>query len=431
MKYTSCLLSLLLSLPFGLLSQVNPDPEFSDHVFDENIHTVMLRQKGIPDSYPILILNAGDRLELSFDEMGTEQRNFEYTLIHCDYNWYPSNISENQYIDGLISDYIINISPSFNTYVKYTNYEVAIPSEQMVPKLAGNYIIKVYESGSPEEVVLTRRFYVVAQQVGIRGNVHQPLDPKYRKRMQEVDFEVDLKNLSVSNPYGDIRIVVQQNGRPDSELRNLQPKFVRDNLLIYDYEFENLFEAGNEFRAVDLRSVRFKGTGVEQLTLDSLFVARLHVDEDRSYFSFSSRADLNGKRIIDAKEASNPAVEGDYVLTYFRFKNPYPEEEPDMYLYGELSGWKTQPPYKLHYDSASGYYFSEQLLKQGYYNYIYVLARPSAPPGTPGRLPAIDQTYFEGSYWETENDYTIYVYHRSLSLNTDELAGILRLNTGM
>ena len=41
------------------------------------------------------------------------------------------------------------------------------------------------------------------------------------------------------NPYGDLYVVIRQNGRWDNAISGLNPVFVRDNELIYDYDEDN------------------------------------------------------------------------------------------------------------------------------------------------------------------------------------------------
>jgi hypothetical protein len=66
-------------------------------------------------------------------------------------------------------------------------------------------------------------------------------------------------------------------------------------------------------------------------------------------------------------------------------------------------------------------YECDILMKQGYYNYTYVFLKDKQKAG--------DETLTEGSHWETENDYAIYVYHRQRGTYYDQLVAIKRLNS--
>jgi hypothetical protein len=73
------------------------------------------------------------------------------------------------------------------------------------------------------------------------------------------------------------------------------------------------------------------------------------------------------------------------------------------------------------YNSEKSEYRAKILLKQGYYNYIYVFLQDNSP--------VIDVTTVEGTHQETENDYTILVYHRPTASRYDQLVGIKKVNS--
>ena len=70
----------------------------------------------------------------------------------------------------------------------------------------------------------------------------------------------------------------------------------------------------------------------------------------------------------------------------------------------------------MQYDSVQRIYTSRILLKQGWYDYQYVLKSRELP-----------YYHFEGSHFETENYYEIFVYHRPYMPRADLLVGYLRL----
>lgn len=66
----------------------------------------------------------------------------------------------------------------------------------------------------------------------------------------------------------------------------------------------------------------------------------------------------------------------------------------------------------MEYDQENKQYYKELLLKQGFYNYMYLVQGGSTDP-----------YYFEGSHYETENRYEIFVYNRPIGSRTDLLIG--------
>ena len=92
--------------------------EFDNTIYDKKVQTVQLMVNGTDDRYPIISLNA-QQLKLSFDVIGTNNEYFQYTLIHCDQAWKPTNMQQSLYIKGStfdnITDFKLNDYKSHET----------------------------------------------------------------------------------------------------------------------------------------------------------------------------------------------------------------------------------------------------------------------------------------------------------------------------
>ena len=75
----------------------------------------------------------------------------------------------------------------------------------------------------------------------------------------------------------------------------------------------------------------------------------------------------------------------------------------------------------MNYDPGKQAFYANLKLKQGLYDYKYVWM----DKGT-GK---IDQTIFEGSFFETENTYQVFVYYRKPGSRWEELVGYTSLNS--
>ena len=93
-------------------------------------------------TYPIIELNSSDQLELHFDDLSDEVKNYSYTIEHCDADWMPSNLAVDEFIDGFNHQPILDYSLSFNTHMNYVHYHVVLPNEDMGIKLSGNYVLE-------------------------------------------------------------------------------------------------------------------------------------------------------------------------------------------------------------------------------------------------------------------------------------------------
>ena len=397
---------------------------YKDHIYKENIETVLFYKSNntVTYSYPVIDLsNPDDELILSFDDLEGGYKSLQYTIIHCERDWSKSNLLSSEYLEGSTIENVVNYEPSFNAYQKYTHYWLNVPTRFLRPKISGNYLLVIYMTGEENNLVITRRFYVVDNKVTIAATIKQPTYARYRNTKQEIDFQVNYSGFNIMNPMNDIKVVIRQNQRWDNLLTLSKPQYIRDNVLIYDYEDENLFDGYGEFRFVDLRSFKYPGFGVNKIKLqDSFYHLYLFIDEDRSILSYADWSDINGNRIIAGQDKNIPENELDYVIAHFKLDSPFPPEDGDVYMFGALTDWEIKDAFKLTYDSDNKLYTTSQKLKQGYYNYQYVTWDKNT--GT------IDPARFEGSHFETENDYLLCVYYRSPYLYTDILIGVAYLN---
>ena len=389
------------------------DLRYENQIFDARVKTVVLTKAGTDDRYPIIALNSNDQLELSFDILGNKNDYFQYTLIHCDANWNPTSLGQNEYLRGLTFDNITDFKYSTNTYVKYVHYNLLLPNENMKPIFAGNYLIKVYRNFDEEELVLTRRMMILNPAVSIDGAAKPATLAQHRFTKQEVGFSVNYRGFNIPDPYKDVNVVLMQNGQWDNSITGLKPLFIRDNTLDYNYYDQTLFSGGNEFRFFDIRSLRQFSQNVRAKTLDSVYHCFLNYEESRGSKQYFNYLDFNGKRVIANRDGQNAGIDGDYAFITFYLLSLTPLNE-DVYVYGEFTDWRLLPEYKMYYNKSRLRYELEVQLKQGRYEYKY------ATQTADGK---IDDTTIEGSHAQTENEYMVLIYHKNIQYKYDELVG--------
>lgn len=423
----------LISLSFLLINTFfshlvgfeRSDYVYTDKVYKPYLHTVKLVNDGTRNLIPVIDMQKNNRLMLTFDDLRGDFTDMEYTIIHCDIDWRESDLMTNDYIDGMNSDYISEYDFSFNTFVKFTNYQLMFPNENMRPTKPGNYVLKVYAAGNKDDVFLTRRFLVVDRLISVDGKVRQSTQARFRRDHHEVVFDVDYSRLSQEiNPYTDIKVVVLQNYRWDMAITDLEPLYARADLLNFGHQEGNQLPAGNEFRSFDTRSVQFKRFGIENISFDSVYNFRVMQDVDRSRLTYTNRVDMNGQRVIAADNSQKPHLESDYANVYFHLKyDGYLEQGEEIYVFGALSDWQPNERFRMKYNSKKNLYEATVLLKQGFYNYEYIIYREGDE--------VFDNTRTEGSFFETENNYTVLVYYRNRYLNVYHLAGMSSFNSGL
>lgn len=394
---------------------------YEDFIYKNNIKTVMLHKEGFELSSPIIELNGSDKLQLSFDDLDAGVKNYYYTFIHCNADWQPSELISNQYIYGFAEDKITDYQFSFNTIQKYTHYNLIFPNESIKPTLSGNYILKVFADYDQNNIVFTKRFMVLDAKVSIDANVHQATQVSERNIKHEVDFTIYHSQYPIQNPHEEITAIIRQNEKWDNALFKLKPLFIKEQELVYDYEQGNTFLAGNEFRSFDTRSLRFQTERVRKIEFDSTHHVLLLTDEARTFGRYSAEADINGRYYIDVQEGRNKDIEADYAYVHFKLSYEAPIIDGNLYIFGALTNWSLKEEAKLKYNYEKMLYETALFLKQGYYNYKYVYVKDGSAVS--------DENLIEGSRYETENDYSIYIYHRAVGKRYDQLIGIKQLNS--
>ena len=399
---------------------------FDDYTYNNKIKSVQFFNTKNIMSYPIMSLDGGDKLKLMFDDLDMDLKYYHYTIIHCNANWQPSDLVQKQYLAGNFDDDIKNYKYSLSSGTQYINYSIEFPNEFITPLVSGNYILKVYNGYNSDEVVITRRFLVVNNKVEIKPTVKEATNVTERFARQEVDFTVNHQNTPILNPYDNIKVVLMQNYRWDNAITGLVPRYINGTLLDYNYEEENVFDGSNEFRNFDIKSLISQTINIKRIQYeekDKLLHVYINDDENRSFKRYLSMPDLNGNYLIKKDESlTDSDIEAIYVKVHFSLKQYPALKEGSVYIFGKLTDWKFKEEFKMKYDTLNNVYEQDVLLKQGYYNYMYCVVKDGAKNKG-------DLTQYEGTYFETENDYTILVYYRNPVLYYDELIGIQTFNS--
>ena len=400
---------LLKAQDFSVIANVN-------NIYVEGVKSVQLYPEGAPLGFPIITLNSSEKLLLSFDDLQGDGRYLKYTYIHCTHDWKPSGMNQIEYLDGFMEDEISEYSYSFNTVVSYTHYELAFPTDMMRIKRSGNYILYVYDD-TQDQPVLTRRFVVIEpSQASIDAVVHRASDVSVMYQKQEVDFVTQTGGWQIRNPAQYLHATILQNGRWDKAIMGLRYRAGKPGEYSFDYDDnQNVFDGGSEFRTFDTKSLKYNGTHIVSCGYERRENhAYLLEDMARPYGPYVSGSTMFGKCYFKTEDYEGQNRE-DYVQTHFTLTSEYPLTDGIVYVYGGLTDWRLLPEAALHYVPNMDRWETTMLLKQGYYNYQYVFV--------PKKSKEIDETYIEGTHWETGNEYTILLYLQEEGSSYDRLIG--------
>jgi hypothetical protein len=388
--------------------------QYTDHTYRPTIKSVECYNSTQQGSFPVINFRSAEQITLAFDDLTERSRNYYYTLQHCDAQWMPSRLSPTEYLQGFMEDRIIDYNYSIGTVKKYIHYEVKLPNANLSPKLPGNYLLKVYEDNDQSRLIITRRVYVAASAVSIGAEVVPSNNVSQRTHNQKLNFQVNYGGINVQNPYQDVKVVVMQNGRPETAVLNTRPTYIRGSQLIYNDFNSNDFAGGNEFRHFDTRTLKLNSERIARIFKDTANTVLLLGDASRNQNAYLSEYDLNGNFVIGNQDGRDTRTDADYAYVYFNLQaNNLPKG--DIYVIGKFNQYEITDANKMAYDATRSRYTSALLLKQGVYDYQYLWLNPDTRQPEPHTL--------EGSYFETENEYQLLVYYRPPGSRWEELVG--------
>ncbi|MBT8253503.1 MAG: DUF5103 domain-containing protein, partial [Bacteroidia bacterium] len=338
----------------------------------------------------------------------------------CDRNWNPSDIDEVDYLDGFNGEDIKSVEFSSGQIIPYTHYTLRLPNEDVQWRLSGNYLLIIYDEEGEPFPVITKRFMVSEQAIGIATEMVRPRQVDQINTHHALQMELDISNFRIDRPLNELEVMILQNKSWLNSILNIKPKFVSGNRVKFNLLGELSFPALKEFRQFDTRSIDYRLEGVEAIDKRRYGTdVWLELDHKRTFDNYHTISDFNGGFHILANDVSDSRLQAEYVNVIFTLKCAFPYEGQQVFIYGKLSDWELIDEFKMNYDDYQGYYRGEVLLKQGVYDYMYALEKD-------GKL---DLQELEGNWKETENNYTILVYYSPFGSRYDRLISSRTINS--
>ncbi len=441
----------------------------ANRIFVDNIRTVKFHPERLPMAEPVVNLGSSTKLILRFDDVDLDVKNYQYSIQHCNSDWtINEDLNIFDYLDGFDEEVMNDYSFSRTQYSDYVHYSLMLPNDRIKWKLSGNYVLKIFDDTDEKKLSLTRRFMVTENEVFIVPDVRVAHRNDQRRSHHEVDFDVEVKNLTLQNSPEQVSATIVQNGHWNNAISGIKPLFIKQNQLGFRYQNKICFEAGKEYRFVDLRSLDYRLNFVEAIEeQDQGFDVLVKKEKARAHKNYFDSPDANGKFIIQnfddisfrrlgnpvrvdttitnrgdltseqilERESLNELVNeinrddqlrsekeqhlvGEYVLTYFTLAMDQPVYGGEVYIFGELSDWRIEDAFKMKYNSEALQYEAEVLLKQGYYNYMYAFQSAEYEGSQKFTFEQV-----EGNWFEADNDYHVLIYFRPFGQRYDRLIG--------
>ena len=387
---------------YGQVQEVNPPDYIKSITFKSNSS----------DLGELPILRLGETFYLEFDALVSDEPDFYYTIEHYDFDWTESQLVKPEFMLGIDNFRIVDYRNSFNTFQLYSHYKLSIPNQQTRRLLvSGNYLISIFDEY--DELVFSRKFMIYEDIVGVGLNIKRSRDVRTINSMQTVDIEIS-GGTRLNNPQQTVKVALIQNRNLTTAITDLKPQYTLGNTLYYRYTNESAFYAGNEFLFFETKDVRSAAFGVQYIDLKDIYHSYLYTNIPRSNQPYTYNPDINGRFTITALDRDNPSIEADYTMVHFSLAHEEFTEGERLFVYGNFNNYALDNYNELLYNPETQLYETSFKLKQGFYNYKYVVINAD---GT------LDEGRIDGNFWQTENNYKLLVYYRDLGTRYDRIVG--------
>ena len=376
------------------------------------IKTVIFSGGSFNSQFPIINMN--ESLYLSFDDVSGDENFYYYKIVHCDFDWNRSKLLKSEYLDGSDDNLIEDIQSSYGTLQRYTNYKLSLPNNDVSFKISGNFILEILDTD--DNIVLERKFLILNEKISVDLNVYPSQNKDKFYTHQNVQFIINTNRYKIRNPNKDIKVTILQNDQWDNLKIILKPQFIEKDRLIYRYEEESEFEGGNEYLFFDTKDLRSTNQNISFVRKENVFQHFLFTDNPRSNLNYSNYSDINGNFNPNTTLGENSDNESDYSIVYFSLARQFVIDNSKIYIYGKFNNYELTDENEMIYNPSLETFEGILLLKQGFYNYKYIIKKNDM----------ILKNQISGSFFQTENSYTVLVYKKGFEDFYDMLIGIGR-----
>ncbi|MFZ9002632.1 MAG: DUF5103 domain-containing protein [Robiginitalea sp.] len=368
------------------------------------------------DQFPIIQL--GERINLEFDDLSASEQDYYYRIVHCDYNWEPSQLLKSQFLNGADNQRIITYENSYSTLQPYSNYRLTLPNNQAGFRVSGNYVLEIYNASN--ELQFSRRFVIYQDLVRVAANVRRSRDFEFLEEKQSVQFSIQPSGIQLINPKQEVKVAILQNYHWPTALYGIRPQYTIGTELVYRYDQETAFWGGNEYLNFDTSDLRVPTVAISSIDYKDLYHHYLFTNRWRDSDAYTYFPDINGDFVIRTLQGRENSREAEY--SWVHFSLPYTDRLglDEVYVFGKYNNYALEELNRMEFNRKTGNMEAALLLKQGFYNFKYVIRRED---GT------VELNTVCGNFHFTENTYTILVYYRNFGDIYDSVIGIGTTNS--
>ncbi len=376
---------------------------FGMNAQDFYIRSLKCYQGDQQTSFPLIDLNDQSRnsLTIEFDLLSSTLPDFKILFKFCDSDWQP-------YDNAFLSN------PGYNTEFNLYYYRLPVgvngatfhykgnfPNQNVTFPFSGKWKYFIVDTHNENQVFAEGKFYVVNTKINLKVGLRQerlegaiPDEPSLGRRIS-IRTEIILPDSMFQSQLKKIEII---------ENRKINMPVVVDRITrsldrFYEWNGSNKFIfvarqllPGNEYRQTDFRNVNLFPLGT---------INAQHTGVETSDFFKRRFNDFNGGSELSYFKERN----SEYLNVNFKLRSPEEIKSP-IFLVGSFTDWKVLPEYEMFDDN--GLMNITVQLKRGAYDYQYVTGDIAN-----GEIKNINWNILEGNFFETKNEYHIFVFYES------------------
>ena len=337
-----------------------------------------------------LIFDINDDIVLSFDHLNSTAQNFYLEIEHNDYKWNKSKIRKNEFLNGYDNVRIKNYQNSYNTIQEYINYQFNLSNNEFKIKKSGNYNIVVNDNYGNlifnEKLIITEKSSTGIIEITRTDNLN------YSKSSHQLKVTIPCDNCQINSNQYDYVMVIYKNNDLTNPLVLYKPDYSIAGNFIYD---NLILDAGLEYLNFDNSKILNSSSEIMEVKVNKNYETILYPDVLENKYSLED--DLNGS-FKTYSNTNNPRNESEYSLVHFKLSSKNLNINPlknDVFIVGDFNRHQIGDRFKLNFEDK--YLEKKILLKQGFYNYKYVIN---------------DSKNDIKNFWQTENNYTAILYKK-------------------
>lgn len=380
--------------------------------FDQ-IQTLQLYQANNPGSAPILNLNSNQQLELIFEVLGFDSRQFRISFTHHNPDWSRSTLPPEFYMDGVYTHYLDAGQVSRVQRPDYRQFNFRFPDSRFRFTKSGNYLLNV-EDQDTGDLMIALPFFITENEGSVHSTVEELRAPRQNLRITHRTVSLFTLPELVEQPMFDLEFYYTQNQFWGRAVRASELDFSDPDEVQFEIDSRNQFTGDYEFLTLSLTNLSQTNPQIIEAQPDEIPPV-IYLSDDVSGFAST------GRTVAGRFGRPNSNLNGQYANVVFTF-DPSSElhSNQQIYLTGDFNNWAITPDYRLIRNESLNRWQTSAIIKEGTYSYKYVLLDRNE----------VDDLFFDDRFGGTQQEYHAFVYMRDSGEFYYRLLNINRFTTG-